>query len=809
MKISYKWLQKYLPIDLDIDKASEILTDLGLEVEGVETIESIKGSLKGIVVGKVLTCEKHPNADRLHVATVDLGNGEPVQIVCGAPNVAKNQTVPVATVGTILYDEKGEAFKIKKSKIRGEESFGMICAEDELGLGKSHDGIMILDSSLKAGTPASEVFNIESDYAIEIGLTPNRADAMSHLGVARDLRAGLLQQGITSELITPSVSDFYVEERTFKIDIDVQDTVRAPRYVGLTITDIKIEESPEWLQNRLKAIGLTPINNVVDITNFVLHDLGQPLHAFDANKILKNKVIVKTLKEGTKFTTLDGVERSLHQEDLMICDGEENPMCIAGVFGGIESGITQDTTSVFLESAYFNPVSIRKTAKRHTINSDASFRFERGIDPNITEYAIKRAAILIKDLAGGKISSEIIDIYPNKIEDFQIFLSYERMNKLIGHYIDSETIQSILVSLDIKINNHTESGLNLTIPAYRVDVVREVDVIEEILRVYGYNNVEFSEKLNMSITFSEEQKNEKVQNIAATQLINLGFYETMANSLTKPDYTSYSNQINDEANVTILNPLSQDLSVLRQSMLFSGLEAVSFNINRKNKTLKLFEFGKTYHKFNDKYQEEKHLSLFVTGSRLPSAWNAASQQSDFFYFKGIVTVLLKRMGLIDFKSKPTKNDVFSEGLSFSLGKIKLVDFGVVRADITKGCAIKQEVFYADFNWTTLLKLTQNKTISVTLPPKFPEVKRDLALLIDDEVRFLDVYNLAKQTECHYLKSVDLFDVYQGKNLPEGKKSYAVSFVLEDTEKTLEEKQIESIMSKLQKALESKLGASLR
>ncbi len=670
MKISYKWLQKYLPIDLDINKVSEILTDLGLEVEGVEAIESIKGSLKGIVVGKVLTCGKHPNADRLNVTTVDLGDGVPVQIVCGAPNVAKGQTVPVATVGTTLYDDKGEAFIIKKSKIRGEESFGMICAEDELGLGKSHDGIMVLDNSLKAGTPAAKVFNIETDYTIEIGLTPNRADAMSHLGVARDLRAGLTQQGINSKLITPSVSDFHVEERTFKIDIDVQDNLRAPRYVGLSITDIKIAESPEWLKNRLNAIGLTPINNVVDITNFVLHDLGQPLHAFDANKIKKNKVIVKTLKEGTKFTTLDGVERTLHQEDLMICDGEENPMCIAGVFGGLESGINENTTAIFLESAYFNPVSIRKTAKRHALNTDASFRFERGIDPNITEYALKRAAILIHELAGGKISSEIIDIYPNKIDDFQIFLSYERMNKLIGHFIDSDIIQNILVSLDIKINNHTETGLNLTIPAYRVDVTREVDVFEEILRVYGYNNVEFSEKLNMSITSSVEQKNEKIQNIVSTQLINSGFFETMANSLTKPNYTDYSDQINADANVTILNPLSQDLSVMRQSMLFSGLETVSFNINRKNKDLKLFEFGKTYHKFNDKYQEEKHLSLFITGNKLPLVWNSTAQQSDFFYLKGIVTMLLHRLGATEVKPKPTKNDVFSEGLSLSLGKLK-------------------------------------------------------------------------------------------------------------------------------------------
>lgn len=809
MKISYKWLQEYLPIELDIEKTSEILTDLGLEVEGVEAVESIKGSLKGVVVGKVLTCEKHPNADRLKVTTVDLGNGEIVQIVCGAPNVDKGQKVPVATVGTTLYDEKGNAFKIKKSKIRGEESFGMICAEDELGLGKSHDGIMILDKTLKPGLAAAEVFDIETDYMIEIGLTPNRADAMSHLGTARDLRAGLIQQKITAELITPSVSDFHVDDHTFKIDIDVQDNKRAPRYVGLTISDIKISESPKWLQNKLKTIGLTPINNIVDITNYVLHDVGQPLHAFDANKISKNKVIVKTLKKDTLFTTLDGVERKLHDEDLMICDGDEKPMCIAGVFGGIDSGINQNTTSVFLESAYFNPVSIRKTAKRHALNTDASFRFERGIDPNITEYAIKRAANLIIELAGGKISSEIIDIYPNRIDDFQIFLSYKRLNKLIGHFIPTEEVQNILVSLDIKINNHTETGLNLTIPAYRVDVTREVDIIEEILRVYGYNNVDFSEKLNMSITSSQEQKNEHIQKTITTQLISQGFYETMTNSLTKPEYVDLSDQLNSDANVTILNPLSQDLSVLRQSLLFSGLETILFNINRKNKDLKLFEFGKTYHKYQDKYQEDKHLSLFVTGNKTQAAWNVSAQKSDFFFLKGIVISLLERIGVASLKSRPTKSDIFSEGISLSLGKIKLVDLGLVKRQITKEFGIKQEVLYADFNWDNILKIAQNKSISVVLPSKFPEVKRDLALMIDKGVSFLDVFNLAKQTERTYLKSVDLFDVYQGKNLPKGKKSYAVSFILEDVEKTLEEKQIESIMSKLQQAFKNKLGASLR
>ncbi len=809
MKISYKWLQEYLPIDLDIDKTSEVLTDLGLEVEGVETVESIKGSLKGVVVGKVLTCEKHPNADRLKVTTVDIGTDDPLQIVCGAPNVDKGQKVPVATVGTTLYDDKGTAFKINKSKIRGEVSCGMICAEDELGLGTSHDGIMVLDNTLKPGLAASEVFDIETDYMIEIGLTPNRADAMSHLGVARDLRAGLLQQNITSELITPSVSDFQVDDRTFKIDVEVQDNKRAPRYVGLTISDVKVGESPKWLQNKLKTIGLTPINNVVDVTNYVLHDLGQPLHAFDANKIGKNKVIVKTLANGTKFTTLDGVERTLHAEDLMICDAESNPMCIAGVFGGVDSGITENTTAVFLESAYFNPISIRKTAKRHSLNTDASFRFERGIDPNITEFAIKRAAILIKELTGAKISSEIIDIYPNRIDDFQIFLSYKRLNRLVGHFIPSETVQNILASLDIKINNHTESGLNLTIPAYRVDVTREVDVIEEVLRVYGYNNVDFSEKLNMSITSSVEQKNEHIQKTLTTQLISQGFYETMANSLTKPDYNSLSEQINDAATVTILNPLSQDLSVLRQSLLFSGLETILFNINRKNKDLKLFEFGKTYHKYQDKYQEDKHLSLFVTGNKTKGRWNVPEQKSDFFYLKGVAMSLLERIGATSLKSKPTKSDVFSEGISLSLGKIKLVELGLVKINIVKEFGIKQEVLYADFNWDNILKIAQNKNISVQVPSKFPEVKRDLALLIDEEVNFLDIYNMAKQTERHYLKAVDLFDVYQGKNLPEAKKSYAVSFVLQDEAQTLTEKQIENIMSKLQKAFESKLGASLR
>ena len=535
MKISYNWLKQFLQIDWEAEKAGELLTDLGLEVEGIETKESIKGSLAGVVVGEVKTCIQHPNADRLKVTTVDLGNGEPVQIVCGAPNVAAGQKVPVATIGTMLYDEKGEGFKIKKGKIRGEESHGMICAEDELGLGKSHDGIMVLDSALKVGTPAAEVFNIEIDQIFEIGLTPNRADAMSHFGVARDLRAGLIQQDINLELISPSVSDFHVDERKLKIDVEVENKDQAPRYCGISITDVEVKDSPEWIQNRLKAIGITPKNNIVDITNYVLHELGQPLHAFDASKIKGNKVVVKTLEEGTKFTTLDEVERELSADDIMICDAESNPMCIAGVFGGINSGVTENTTNVFLESAYFNPVSIRKSAKRHALNTDASFRFERGIDINLTKYALKRAALLIEEYAGGTLASDIMDFYPEKKEDFEVLLSFENAYKLIGQEIPKETIKRILASLEIKINSVTEAGLGLVVPSYRVDVQRESDIIEEILRVYGYNNIEFSHKLNTSISFDSNIET-KVENIVANQLSSLGFNETMANSLTKEDY---------------------------------------------------------------------------------------------------------------------------------------------------------------------------------------------------------------------------------------------------------------------------------
>lgn len=591
-------------VDLEAEKVGEILTDLGLEVEGIETFESVKGSLNGVVVGEVLTCAQHPNADRLKITEVDLGQGEAVQIVCGAPNVAAGQKVPVATIGTVLHAENGDSFKIKKGKIRGEESFGMICAEDELGLGKSHDGIMVLPQDTVVGTPAVEVFKLYTDEVFEIGLTPNRADAMSHLGVARDLYAGLLQmEEIQLKMHTPSVSDFHVDERTFGIKVDVADAKQVPRYAGITITDLKIEASPDWLQNKLRAIGLSPINNVVDITNFILHGLGQPLHAFDAAKIKGDKVLVKNLPTGTIFVGLDGEERELHKDDIMICDAENNPMCIGGIYGGLKSGVTDETTTIFLESAYFNPVSIRKSAKRHGLNTDASFRFERGINPNAVVYALKRAAIWIAEIANGKIVSDVVDIYPRKIEDFQVNFSYEKAFRLIGEEIPTDTIKDILASLDIKINHQTESGLGLTIPAYRVDVTREADIVEEILRVYGYNNIELPEKIKTSISGVKRWSPEKIENIAANFLASNGLYESMSNSLTKPEYAASSERITNETNVEILNALSGDLAVMRQSMVYGLLESVAHNLNRKNSNVKMFEFGNTYHKYEKGFVE--------------------------------------------------------------------------------------------------------------------------------------------------------------------------------------------------------------
>ena len=808
MKISYNWLKQFVNIDWAPEKTGELLTDLGLEVEGIEAYQSVKGGLEGVVVGEVLTCIQHPNADRLKVTTVNIGSGEPLQIVCGAPNVAAGQKVPVATIGTTLYTEEGEAWTIKKGKIRGEESHGMICAEDELGLGKSHDGILVLDADLKVGTLVADIFEVENDHVFEIGLTPNRADAMSHFGTARDLKAGLIQQNMNIELITPSASSFHVDSRTLKIDVDVIDKELAPRYCGLTLSNLKVGESPKWLQNRLKAIGLTPKNNIVDVTNYILHDLGQPLHAFDASKVVGNKIIVKTLEKGTKFTTLDGIERELHEEDLMICNAEK-PMCIAGVFGGADSGVTENTTSIFLESAYFNPVSIRKSAKRHALNTDASFRFERGIDPNITEYALKCAAILIQEVAGGEITSDIVDIYPKKIEDFQVRLSFDNARKLIGEEIPREIIKRILMSLDIKINNVTETGLGLTVPAYRNDVIREADIIEEILRVYGYNNIKTTEKLNASISNTSRFEDYKLQNVVGTQLAAQGFYEILSNSLTTPNYAKLSEQLKDEHNVAMLNLLSNDLSVMRQSLLFSGLEAVSHNINRRRYDLKLFEFGKTYHHYNENREEHKHLSVFVTGNKSAERWNATTKPSDFFYLKGTITAVLERLGLSRFKASPIKNDVFSEGVCLSLGKTTLVEFGIVNKKILKHFGITQEVIYADFNWDNVINMAKHNSIKFKDIPKYPEVRRDFALLLDDNVTFEAIDTIAKQTEKQLLKDVDLFDVYQGKNLPKGKKSYAVSFILQDEHNTLTDKQIDKIMNKLQANFEKELGAELR
>ncbi len=806
MKISYNWLKQFLKIDAPSEEVSNILTDLGLEVEMVEKYQSVKGGLEGVVVGHVLTCEKHPDADRLKVTTVDLGTGTPVQIVCGASNVAAGQKVPVATIGTKLFDKEGEAFEIKKGKIRGQESHGMICAEDELGLGTSHEGIMILDEKLVPGTPAAKVFNIENDEVFEIGLTPNRADAMSHMGVARDLRAGLLQRNASLELITPSVSSFKIDKRTLKINVNVADSNLVPHYCGVTISGITIKESPSWLQNRLKAIGLTPKNNVIDVTNYVLHELGQPLHAFDASQI-NGKIQVKTVASGTKFITLDGIERTLHEEDIMICDDNE-PLCIAGVFGGKNSGVSESTTAIFLESAYFNPVAIRKTAKRHGLSTDASFRFERGIDPEITEYALKRAALLILEVAGGEITSDIIDVYPKKLEGFSVFLNYEKTFKLIGQELPKETIKKIVASLDIKVNSSSDAGLGLQIPAYRVDVQREVDVIEEILRVYGYNNIHIPNKLTATIANAPRTEDYKVQNVIANQLNSLGFHEMMANSLTTPDYIKLSEQLQEEHNVTILNPLSNDLSTMRQSMLFSGLEAISYNINRKSSDLKLFEFGKSYRNLDNGYSEKKHLTLFTTGNRTEETWTNAQKPSDFFLFKGYVSTILSRLGIDYIQNTPVSSDVFAEGIGFALGKDILVEMGTVKKSITKHFDIKQEVFYAEFQWDLILKALSNK-IKFTPIPKYPEVRRDFALLVDTNVAFESIYKIAIQTEKLLLKNINLFDVYEGKNLPEGKKSYAVSFTIQDTTKTLTDTQIDKIMSKLQTNFESELGAQLR
>ena len=806
MKISLNWLQQYIKLDLEVDKISEYLTDTGLEVEGVEEIESIKGGLKGIVIGEVLSCDHHPNADRLKVCTVNIGESV-LDIVCGAPNVASGQKVLVATIGTVLYDGE-ESFKIKKGKIRGEVSMGMICAEDELGLGSSHDGIMVLDSDAKVGTLASNYFNIENDIVFEIGLTPNRSDAMGHFGVARDLKTVLNHNGSKLDMCLPTVKNFKVDNTNLSISVEVENFQLCPRYSGVSISGVKIEDSPEWLKNRLKSVGIEPKNNIVDITNFVLHETGQPLHAFDAEKIKGNKVVVKTLNKKTKFTTLDEVEREISAEDLMICNDKE-AICLAGVFGGLDSGLSDNTTSIFLESAYFNPVSVRKTAKRHTLSTDSSFRFERGCDPNMTLYALKRAALLIQEIAGGEISSEIVDIYPKEIQHFEVELNYQKLDSLIGEKIEREAVKSILTDLEIEVVSETENGLSLRVPPFRADVQREVDVIEEILRIYGFNTISIPTKLNTSISYSKDVHPETIRNIVSDLLSSNGFSEIMNNSLTKESYTPLISELEVEQNVQLLNPLSQDLNVMRQSLLFSGLENVSYNINRKNQDLKLYEFGKTYHKVEDGNQEKQHLMLLLTGKLNSENWNSNKDKTDFFVLKEKVEHVLFRLGISKIKSEEISTHGFSEGLMYKHKKNRLVCFGKVDAKICKSFGVKKEVYYADFNWDLVLNLVLNTKIKYSEVSKFPSVKRDLSLLIDKKVTFKELLSIAKDTEKNILKSVNLFDVYEGDKLPEGKKSYALSFILEDKTKTLTDKYIEKVMGKLISSYESKVGAEVR
>lgn len=804
MKVSYNWLKSYIDIDIEAAKLAQILTDCGLEVEGLEKIQTVKGGLEGLVVGEILTKEKHPDADKLNLTTVNIGNGEPLNVVCGAPNVDIGQKVVVATVGTTLYSGD-ESFKIKKSKIRGQLSEGMICAEDEIGLGESHDGIMVLETNAKVGMPAKDYFKIEDDFVFEIGLTPNRADATGHIGVARDIVA-VLNQTQNYSLSKPSVESFKVENTKGTIEVNILNDDLCPRYTGVTITNIKVKESPDWLKNRLLAIGLTPINNVVDVTNFVLHETGQPLHAFDLEKIEGNKIEVKTLPENTKFITLDDVERKLSAKDLMICN-EKTPMCIAGVFGGIESGVSANTTSIFLESAYFNPVSIRKSAKRHGLNTDASFRFERGTDPNNTVYALKRAALLIKEIAGGVISSDIFDYYPKEVEDFKVTLTYENCDKLIGKTIDRNLIKNILTSLDIKIEKETTETLELTIPPFKVDVTREVDVIEEILRVYGYNNIEIPQVLSSSLSYRSKPDKEKITNIIAELLIANGFNEMLSNSLTKSDYY----EAKKEKSVYMKNPLSKDLNVLRQSMLYGGLETILYNQNRKSQDLRLFELGSTYTKNGDKFKEQHHLSVFLTGTFNLENWNTRSEETNFYDLKGIVNTIIEKFGLnkMLLEAQETTSEVLAYGIDYLINKNKLVTFGKVDNSIQINFDIDKPVFYADFDFSTLIKLIGQSKVIYKEVSKFPLMRRDLALLLDKEITYAQIKSLALKQDKKLLKTMNLFDVYEGKNLPEGKKSYGVSFIFSDENKTLTDNQVDRIMDKIIKSLKDNFDAELR
>ncbi len=817
MLISYNWLKNYLNIDIETNKVSEILTAIGLEIGGTEKVQSIKGGLEGLVVGKVLTCERHPNADKLSKTTVNIGTEDILDIVCGAPNVAAGQTVVVATVGTTLYDGD-ESFVIKKSKIRGELSQGMICAEDEIGLGKSHDGIMVLPDDVAAGTLAKDYFNVESDIVFEVDLTPNRVDAASHIGVARDLAAYLNANNENVSLNWPSVDDFKVDNTNYKIDITVENQEACPRYAGVTISGVEVKESPDWLKNKLSLIGLSPINNVVDVTNFVLHELGQPLHAFDGDELKGNKVVVKTLADKTKFNTLDGLERELSDKDLMICNAEEG-MCIAGVFGGEKSGVKESTTKVFLESAYFNPVYVRKTAKRHTLSTDASFRFERGIDPNITIYALKRAALLIKEVAGGTISSEITDIYPEPIQNFDVDVKWKNIDRLIGKELGKDKIKSIVTALDMEIKSEDDEKMSLSIPPYRVDVQRDVDVIEDILRIYGYNNIEIPEAVHSTLIYSQKPDDHKVKNTIANQLVAQGFNEIMCNSLTKPSYYSDLNTYPEKQVVALFNPLSSDLGGMRQSLLMGGLESVLHNVNRRNNDLKLFEFGNCYYLNGegekgslDKYREEHHLGVFLAGNMTDASWNSQARKVSFADIRGIVNGILSRLNINDnqLNEEVGTNDIFSESVSISTkSKIHLVDFGMVNPKVAKLINLKETVYFAEFNWNNVLKIAGQQKVLFKEISKFPEVSRDLALLIDKSVSFGEVKAIAQKTEKKLLKKVSLFDIYEGKNLPEGKKSYAVNFILQDENKTLTDKQIDKIMNSMIKNFEREINASLR
>ncbi len=820
MNVSFNWLKRYIDTDLSAERIAEILTELGLEVEEFEKIETIKGGLKGVVVGEVLTCEDHPDSDHLHITTVDVGAEAPLQIVCGAANCRKGLKVMCATVGSVLYPiDSDEEFKIKRSKIRGVESLGMLCAEDELGIGRNHEGIMELPEDAVVGTPAKEYLHIADDYLIGIGLTPNRVDAASHIGVARDIAAYLKARGEDVKVKLPSIEAFAIDDTSRTIAVEVRNSEAAPRYAGITVSGCKIAPSPEWMQNELRAAGINPKNNLVDITNYVLFELGQPLHAFDADKIEGGKVVVRSAEEGEKFVTLDGVERTLTANDLMICSAER-PMCIAGVYGGLDSGISDETVNVFIESAYFHPVWVRKTAKRFGLNTDASFRFERGIDPNIQVYALKRAALLMKELAGGRITSEIIDINPTPAKHFEFDFSMERACRLIGKELSEQTFLTILDALDVEILNKQGDVLRVAVPPYRVDVQREADLIEDVLRVYGYNNIEVSDHVNSTLSYAPKPDNSRLVNVASDFLTSNGYTEIMSNSLSKAAYYETSASYPVERCVKIMNPLSQDLNVMRQTLLFNALEAVELNVNRRNQNLRMYEVGNCYsfnsEKFNDedalaKYEESYRLGITVTGLASQPSWNSKAEGASFFTLRGIVERLLRRFG-IDIYALQCESldcDLYGDGIVLRQGPKEVVRMGVVAASVRKRFDIKQEVYFAEIDFDQLIKMTRKQKIQFKELSKFPEVKRDLALLVDKSVTFSALRSIAFATEKKLLKSVSLFDVYEGDKLPEGKKSYALSFILEDKNQTLTDKQIERTMSNLQTQLEQKCGAEIR